>query len=149
MISSQSQHSGHREDVLLVMMPGVGQSAFLLSPLLQTSDSSLSMGFMLGFFLHCRAWLHYFILEVQELRGVCVGQRTGSFLSKEPVRPSPPISHQFMQSSATPEQKSQGLGESLSRLLFMFLRQEHFDHFTFNASAYKLPPAFEHDQDLP
>lgn len=134
MISSLSQHSGHR-DVLLLMMPGVGQSAFLLSPLLsyKPSDSSLSMGCMLGFFLHCSAWLHYFILEAQELRNVCVGQRTGKFLSKEPARPSPPICHQFIQSSASPGQKSQGLGESLSRLLFMFLRQEHFHHFTFNA----------------
>lgn len=76
-------------------MPGVGQSAFLLSPLLsyKPSDSSLSMGCMLGFFLHCSAWLHYFILEAQELRSVCVGQRTGKFLSKEPARPSPPICH--------------------------------------------------------
>lgn len=38
----------------------------------------LSMGCTLGFFLHCSAWLHYFILEAQELRGVCVGQRTDS-----------------------------------------------------------------------
>lgn len=149
MISSLSQHSAHR-DVLLLVMPGVGQSAFLLSPLLsyKPSDSSLSMGCMLGFFLHCSAWLHYFILEAQELRGVCRTEDS-KFLSKEPARPSPPICHQFIQSSACPEQKSQGLGESLSWLLFMFLTQEHFDHFTFNASACNLPPAFQQDQDLP
>lgn len=40
-ISSLSQHSGHRE-VLLLIMPSVGQSAFLLSTLLsyKPSDSS-------------------------------------------------------------------------------------------------------------
>lgn len=60
-----------------------------------------------------------------------------------------PICQKFIKSSASPEQKSQGLGESLSRLLFMILRQEHFDHFTFTASAYNLSPAFQKDQDLP
>ena len=69
MISSLSQHSGHRENVLLVIMPSVGQSALLLSPLLsyKPSDSSLFQhGLCVGIFPGS-SWLHHFSLEAQEL----------------------------------------------------------------------------------
>lgn len=59
-ISSLAQHSGHR-NVLLLMMAGVGQSAFLLSRLCSpTTPVALlsAWGCTLGFFLHCSTWLH-------------------------------------------------------------------------------------------